>query len=107
MSDIQETGRDLQAITAGYTRETYECLRVIQLATERSFEIIGEAITQCRHHHYVQIKSLGDVQEIVDFRNHIAHRYHLIANDVVWDILQYDLDPLLKKVEQLLQSPAL
>ena len=104
LCDIQETAIDLRLITGGFTREMYEDVRVVQLATERSFEIIGEAVTQCRHHHPDEIKALGDVQGIVDFRNHLAHRYHLVSNDVVWDILQHDLEPLLGKVKELLQG---
>ena len=81
--------------TGGLDREAFGATPLVQDAVIRRFEIIGEAIVQCRRHYPEEIAKLGDVQEVVDFRNHLVHRYHKVAADIVWDIVQEDLPPLL------------
>ena len=102
--DIFKAVKRIHEYTSGLDRETFGATPVIQDAVIRRFEIIGEAIVQCRRHHPAEVIKLGDVQEVIDFRNHLIHRYHKVASEIVWDIVQEDLPALLATVESLLQG---
>jgi uncharacterized protein with HEPN domain len=73
-----------------------------QAAVERRFEIVGEALTQCRIHHPTEVLQLGDVQGIINFRNYLAHRYDSADPHIVWTIVERDMPPLLASVSALL-----
>jgi len=53
----------------------------------REFEIIGEATKILIQNNVLS----QDYQIIVDFRNHIAHKYFGIEPEIVWSIIQNDL----------------
>ncbi len=105
LSDISRAGEDILSFTSGFDQEMFHTLPVVQAAVERKFRILGEAIVQCRHHFPDQVKQLGEVQAIVDFRNYLAHRYNSVSEDIVWDILQHDLPPLLAIVKAVPGMP--
>ncbi len=102
LRDIYDAGDWIQLFTGGIDRDTFSSLEETQAAVERKFEIMGEAIAQCRLHHPDEVAQLGDVQGVVDFRNYLAHRYHAVKSDLVWDIVERDLPPLLARVKALL-----
>ncbi len=101
LSDIYQAGDDILFFTLGFNREMFHKVPVVQAAVERKFEILGEALAQCRHHYPDQVKQLGDVQGVIDFQNYLAHRYSSVSEDIVWDILQHDLPPLLKAAKAI------
>jgi uncharacterized protein with HEPN domain len=100
--DIYNAGEWIQLFTGGLDRKAFSSLEEKQAAVERKFEIMGEAITPCRQHYPIEILQLGNVQDMVDFRNYLAHRYHAVRSDMVWDIVENDLPGLLAKVKALL-----
>ncbi len=104
LHDILWAGSSIQAFVAGLTEETFAEADALNAAAERRFEIIGEALTQCRIHHKEQVDQLGSIQEIIDFRNYLAHRYDSVSSKIVWDIIQHDLPDLLSRVRLLLQA---
>ena len=93
---------DIQLDTGGLDYDIFQALSEKQAAVERKFEIMGEAIVQCRHHYPEAVAQLGEVQPVVDFRNYLAHRHHAVSSKIVWDILENDLPPLLERVRVLL-----
>lgn len=77
--------------------------RLLRLATERSIEIISEAVRHlpdeilARHPEieWMKIKAIGNI---------LRHEYHRIAPKIIWDVAQYELDSLERalRAEQLL-----
>ena len=102
LSDVLKAAEDIEWYTLGIDKDVFAALGEKQAAVERKFEIIGEAIVQCRQHYPAEIAKLGDVQSVIDFRNYLAHRYNAVSYEIVWDILVNDLPVLRTKVKALL-----
>ncbi len=73
-----------------------------RLAVERSFEIIGEAAARVTDE-YKAINPQIQWREVKDFRNILAHEYFGMDNNVIWNIIQFDLPELDKEIEKLLK----
>jgi len=73
---------------------------LLQLAIEREFEIIGEALSRLEK---VDPETLADkipeYRKIIDFRNILAHGYDIIDVAAMWDFVQNRVPELLKKVQ--------
>ncbi len=72
-------------------------------AVLRNLEIIGEAARNID----VNIRNkYNDIpwQDIVDFRNRIAHGYFTISLSIVWQIIKQELPPLKEKLNKMLNE---
>lgn len=72
-------------------------------ATLRNIELIGEAagrLPQDVRKAYPQIPW----RRIIATRNRVAHGYLGIDDDVIWDIVQFEIPELLSKLRHLLKS---
>ncbi len=102
--DMHQAGVDILRVTSGKCEEEYLGDRDLRRIVERNFEIIGEAIAQCRLRHPEQINSVGETEKIVAFRNRLAHAYHSIDDSFVWTVVQVNLTPLIAEVAALLDK---
>ena len=98
--DIRQAAEDILALTVGKTEDDYLADRFIRLAVERSFEIIGEAITQSDRAFPGRLP-LTAASSIVAFRNRLAHGYHAVDDVLVWRIIEFSLPQLLTEVKDL------
>lgn len=74
--------------------------RVLQLAIEREFEIIGKALSRLSRIDEENLeKNIPEYRKIIDFRNVISHGYDVIDEMVLWDFVQNKVPELLKKVQ--------
>lgn len=74
----------------------------LQAATERNFEIIGEALNRLSRIDIKTVERLGPYREIISFRNILIHGYDTINAERVWQVIQNNLPELINKVELLL-----
>ncbi len=95
---------EIQAFTAQMTLEDYTRDKVLRLAVERSFEIIGEAMRRIRDEAPDVASRIAQATRIIGFRNVLIHGYDIIKNDDVWDTIHSDLPKLLAEVEALIAS---
>lgn len=73
---------------------------MLQLALEREFEIIGEALHRLSRIEVAKLaKNIPKFREIIDFRNIIAHGYDIIDEAAIWDFAVNRVPELLNKVE--------
>lgn len=73
--------------------------RKLQLATERHFEIIGEALYRLNKVDPNGLeRSIPDFRRIIGFRNIIAHGYDVIDQAVLWDFAVNKVPELLDMV---------
>lgn len=72
-------------------------------ATVRNFEIIGEAANKLDHDFKIQYAEI-DWQRIRGFRNRIVHNYFGIDYQIVWTIIENDLDSLINQLQELLED---
>ena len=77
----------------------------MSLLVERSFIIIGEAITRLETHHPDIASQISDYRDIIGFRIVLVHRYSEIRNQELWEIIQHKLPTLLTEITALLEQP--
>ena len=88
---------------AGMSQEAYEADSKTQRAVERNLQIVGDAA----HKLSAKLKEANsDVpwDDVYAARNVVVHHYFGVNQKILWDILQEDLAPLLKRVQELLGS---
>ncbi len=74
--------------------------RMLQLAIEREFEIIGEALYRLAiNEEETLARRIPEYRKIIDFRNIIAHGYDTIDEAAMWDFVKNRVPELLEKVE--------
>jgi uncharacterized protein with HEPN domain len=86
----------------GYTRADIATDRKLNLALVRLLEIVGEAAARVS----VEAKErYADIpwQEIVSLRNRLVHGYDQVDFDILWEIIQSDLPPLVTQLQQILE----
>ena len=92
--DAREFARELD-----WTR--FSTSKLHQSAIIRCLEIIGEASanvsTEFQERH-PQIPW----REIVGMRNRLIHAYNVVRLDIVWDVVQSDLPPLIESLRPLI-----
>ena len=72
-------------------------------AVIRNFEIIGEAANGIDFN-YKSINSGLEWNRIRGFRNRIVHDYFGIDYEIVWTIIENDLDNLIDQLEALIEK---
>jgi len=106
LEDLLEASDLILQFTAGMERADYESNRQVQLAVERCFSIIGEALAQMRQHYPTIMQQIEDSKKIIAFRNVLMHTYASVDNDDVWSAVQSKLPAFREQVLALIQSQA-
>ena len=89
-------------ITEEKTFKNFTQNKLVRQATERNFEIIGEATNRIRKvSPQINIKNN---KQIINLRNLIIHSYDNINHEVLWAIVINDLPELKTEVETLINT---
>lgn len=72
-------------------------------AVVRNFEVIGEAANQIPKS-FKEVNNEVEWKYLIDFRNVIIHEYFGINYEIIWDIIQNELQPLKIKITELLDK---
>ena len=86
-------------LSRGKDREALESDRLLQLALTRLVEIVGEAAARVSPAGRQQFPGIP-WQEIVGLRNRLVHGYNAVDLDILWSIVQIDLQPLVKELRR-------
>lgn len=100
--DILQAAKSLEQFTSGKSFIDYQADALLRSATERQFEIIGEALRRLSKDDPACAAQIHEHQRIIAFRNILIHGYADVDDRVVWDVLQTKLPTLLREVEALL-----
>ena len=100
--DINEAAGNIIRFTEGKTFDDYMGDEILRLAIERSFEIIGEAATRLGRQDRATLERITGHQEIIGFRNLIAHEYDRLEHAQVWEIVERDIAVLHDETAALL-----
>ncbi len=103
--DIQHAAHTLGEFLHGRTWADYERDAMLRAATERQFEIIGEALAQLAKRDPLQAARISEYRQIIAFRNVLIHGYAEVDDRLVWDMAQSRLPTLLVQVDALLAAP--
>ncbi len=72
-------------------------------AVTRNFEIIGEAASRLDED-FKQVHYQIDWVRLRGFRNRIVHEYFGVDLEIVWTIIEDDIEPLIESLGELLQK---
>ena len=93
LADILEAVEKIKKYTSGLTYELFlEDSKTLD-AVIRNFEIIGEAANRLPEDFKYKYSTI-DWFRIIGFRNRIVHDYMGIDYEIVWTIVQKDIDKL-------------
>ena len=87
----------------GRSRGDLETDRQFNLALVRLIEIVGEAasrVTQAERHRIVGIPW----QDIIGMRNRIVHGYDAVDFDILWDVIDLHVPPLIAELGPILED---
>jgi uncharacterized protein with HEPN domain len=86
---------------AGRTRPDIDFDRLLNLALVRLLEIVGEAASKVSASVQTAHSAIPWPQ-IVGMRNRLVHGYDSVDFDILWDIVQVDLPPLIVELRRIL-----
>src|SRR3972149_1580253 len=105
LEDIREAGQTVLQATAARTLDDYLRDKLLRLAVERCFEIIGEALRRLDECDHETATKITDFKQIIGFRNVLIHGYSLLKPDRVWRLGEPPIPALLAEGEALLTGP--
>lgn len=98
--DISLSCQEIMEFTEGKNYEKFQEDRMLQLAIEREFEIIGEALFRLEKVEPEKLAAnIPEFRKIIDFRNILAHGYDIIDVAAMWDFVENRVPELLEKVQ--------
>ena len=104
LEDIREAGQTVLEVTSGKTLADYAADKVLRLAVERCFEIVGEAMRRLDETDHATAAKISSFQRIIAFRNVLIHGYSLVKHDLVWSVIENQLPVLMKEADALLAA---
>ena len=96
-------GQEALALTKGKQRADLESDHILALALTRLLEIVGEAanrVSQETQKQYPQIPW----RQIVGLRHRLVHGYDAVDLDILWDIIEQDLPPLIIALDGIVEG---
>jgi uncharacterized protein with HEPN domain len=102
--DVWVAAERVVRIVGGLSEDQYGADENVRLVVERSLEIIGEALRQAIAREPALEMKITDARRIVQFRNFLAHAYHLVDHSIVWKIAQVNVPVLLAEVAAMMEQ---
>lgn len=96
--------REVETFTRGRAFEDFVRDIALQRATERSLEIIGEAMRRLRDVDLDVFDRIPDGHRVIGLRNVLAHGYDSLNYKVLWDAAVESVPSLRIGLEELMAS---
>lgn len=87
----------------GKKNPTSKKIRLLELATTRLVEIVGEAAAKISPENQAKYPSIPWSQ-IIGMRKRLIHGYDSVDLDVLWDTIEVDLPPLIAALKKILEQ---
>jgi uncharacterized protein with HEPN domain len=100
---MRKHAREAVEMVAGRTRADLDADRQLNLSLVRLLEVIGEAATKVTPETRRKAAAIP-WPEIVGLRNRLIHGYDNVDFDILWDVVQLDLPPLLGELDRVLRQ---
>jgi uncharacterized protein with HEPN domain len=91
------------AMVRGKEKSDLQKNRLLELATTRLVEIVGEAAAKINLENQAKYPSIPWSQ-IIGMRNRLIHGYDSVDLDVLWDTIDVDLPPLIAALKKILEQ---
>jgi len=103
LEDILTSGVKVRRYTEGMSFEDFQADERTYDAVVRNLQIIGEAVKNIPQE--IRLKySEVEWRKIAGLRDILAHAYFSIEDEIVWDIIETKIPPLLIVVERILEA---
>lgn len=102
--DILQAVKEIEEFTANKTLADYQTNRMLKMAIEREYEIVGEALRRMETQFPGKFLQVSDGRRIIDFRNILAHGYDSISDEIVWSVTQNNLQVLKTEIQQIFKE---
>ncbi|MBC7192372.1 HepT-like ribonuclease domain-containing protein [Marinobacter sp.] len=100
--DIKEAALKIRRFTEGKSEGEYLTDELLQSATERQFEIVGEAVNKLCKEFPAVGQSIPDYRKMIAFRNMLIHGYAVVDPVIVWGVVENNVPVLLECLEELM-----
>lgn len=98
-------GQEALALTQGKTRADLDSDRLLELALVRLLEVVGEAASRVPEEECASYPEIPWPQ-IIGLRHRLIHGYDAVDLDILWQIIQVDLPPLVSALKTILAQGA-
>ena len=102
--DAYDAAAEIDSFLAGVELPTYLNKRLLRLAIERLFEVVGEALSQASKRDPSIIEQVPHARDAINMRNWLIHGYNDISDRVVWATAVDDMPVLREEIRELLVS---
>lgn len=102
LEDVLIASDAIANMVAGVTFQQYTRNLEKRSAVERQLTIIGEAVSQVDKVRPDWTARVTGVPAIIGFRNILVHRYEIVSDEIVWDLIQIHLPKLRDEVAAIL-----
>jgi uncharacterized protein with HEPN domain len=87
-------------LATGRTRQDLDADRLLNLSLVRLLEIVGEAAARLSPETRDRHPSIP-WPDIIGLRNRLIHGYDIVDFDILWDIVNDDLPPLIAQIREI------
>jgi uncharacterized protein with HEPN domain len=94
---------NIRAALAGRSLADFTADPLRRMAVERLFEIMSEASRYVPNEMKNREKDIA-WQKLADLGNRLRHAYHRVDPNILWNIAENDLEPLMRFVERIIQD---
>ena len=103
LQHISDAIIEIESYIKNVSYEDFQTNSMMQFASIKQLEIIGEAASQLTEHFRKLYKEI-EWREIIGLRNILIHEYFGIDIKIVWDILQKDLPKFKIQVKEIINQ---
>ncbi|MCB0652307.1 MAG: DUF86 domain-containing protein [Saprospiraceae bacterium] len=103
LEDIIESIDKIQKYTKNLSKDDFKEDDMRLDAVVRNFEIIGEAANRLSHEIQKEYQTV-QWKRIIGFRNRIVHEYFGIDIEILWSIIENNLEDLKMKISEIIEG---
>jgi len=103
MRQMLDHAREAVGIAKSKAREDLDRDRMLNLALTRLIEIIGEAANRIDNDTQLKHPEIP-WPEIIAMRNRVIHAYDEVDLNVLWDVIDLDLPPLIEQLRSIVEQ---
>jgi len=103
LQDMYEAATKIKNYSAGYSYERFLNDEKTIDAVVRNFEIIGEAANRIDDAFKFDFPQI-EWNKLRGFRNRLIHEYFGVDIEIVWTIIEEDIDTLIDRLEEIIST---
>jgi uncharacterized protein with HEPN domain len=103
LHDCLGASEEILSLTENLTLDDYLSNRVLRLAVERLFEIVGESLNLAIQSDDSIRSSLPEYRRVIGMRNRLIHGYAEVSDIAVWGAVTKNLPQFVVRLTEVMQ----